>query len=139
MVRIAAVETSVTAPLARVRAEWCTDRLARWWWPMFQDTTYDFSPCAGRPFAIRSRAGGSSVTGRFLDIDEDFLVLSWVWAGPSGPEPPERVTVSFAMPIMPPYGTALRVAQTVRPDTHDRVTARWRDLVGRLSALHVAA
>ena len=88
----------VPVPVPRAWRAW-TDpvELARWWWPMFPDSTYDWSPGPGATYAIHSRAAGFGVRGHFTEVDEPRrLVFAWSWVDGDDEEPvPGTVEVTF--------------------------------------------
>ncbi|HCX84443.1 MAG TPA: hypothetical protein DHV14_04760 [Micrococcales bacterium] len=128
---VAEMIVAVAAPLASVRAAWTSEGMAAWWWPMFGDTTYDFTPAVGRSWRIATAEGGFGARGEFLDVDEDLIVLTWWWETDEDQTEADTVTVSFALGV---GETQVRVAHRARPAALADLREGWLDCLERLAA-----
>ncbi len=107
--------------------------LARWWWPMLGDTTYEWAPASGAAYSIASESAGFGIEGVFTRVDEPrCLAFGWRWISADEPNPPEdRVEVTFE-----PSGEGTLV--TVRhssPQTRgemDGLVEGWEAVLDRL-------
>ena len=127
---------TVAVPPAEAWRVW-TDpaELARWWWPMLGDTTYDWAPASGAAYAITSEAAGFGVEGEFTEVAEPHrLSFGWRWVSADEPEPPQdTVEVTFE-----PDGTGtlvtVRHTSTQSRDQMDGLVEGWEAVLDRLVA-----
>ncbi|MBF4769496.1 SRPBCC domain-containing protein [Nocardioides agariphilus] len=127
----------VPVPVPRAWRAWSNPaELARWWWPMLPDTTYDWSPEPGAAYAIHSRAAGFGVRGHFTEVDEPRrLVFDWAWVSGDEVEPvPGTVEVTFEARGA---GTLVTVQHT---SPHDRsemagLVEGWHAVLDRLTGV----
>jgi uncharacterized protein YndB with AHSA1/START domain len=124
----------VAAPVERVWAAWTEpDRLARWWWPMLVDTTYDVDARVGGDYRIASAAAGFGVRGRYTALEEPHrLAMTWIWEDEDGDGPEEQVVVDLA-PRGP--GTLVTVTHTTEAAGADDFRQGWTDCLARLGEL----
>ena len=128
------VTQEVAADAETVWAAWTEpDRLARWWWPMFGDTTYDVDARDGGRFRFASVSAGMAVRGTFTVLDRPRRIgLTWVWEDEDGVGPEDVVVVDLE-----PRGD--RTLVTVRHTTEAAGAAGyrqgWTDCLDRLARL----
>lgn len=124
------------APQAAWRSWTDAAELARWWWPMFPDTTYDWTPAEGAAYRIESAQAGFGVRGVFTRVDRPrLLAYTWVWLD-DGPEQATEDTVEASFDPEGEDKTVVTVRHT--SDSHaDDGGARkgWNDALDRLVAL----
>ncbi|MCH1882204.1 SRPBCC domain-containing protein [Agrococcus sp. ARC_14] len=130
------VEGFVMASADAVWQLWTTvDGLEQWWWPMFDDASYDVDARDDGLYRFTASSGGVGVQGRYLQLDEGKrMVLSWDWM--SGYEDGERredlVVVDFSELG---DGTHVRVTLTGPLDELENMRDGWQDTLTRLEEL----
>lgn len=134
---VAEATADVAASPATVRERFTSAGLKDWWWPKYSDAFYDFEPEQGRIFRIATENGGFGVHGEFIDVDENFLVFSWVWYNGDGERNGESVTVSFT-PLEDGAGTRVKVVQTAQSAQVAHESGEgWAKVLTRLEELYV--
>lgn len=134
---VAEATADVAASPTTVRDRFTSAGMKDWWWPQFSDTIYDFEPEQGRIYRIATEIGGFGVHGEFLDVDENFLVISWVWYGVDGEQNGESTTISFT-PINDGAATRVKVVQTAADATIAHESGQgWTAVLERLEELYV--
>lgn len=132
---ITIIRTVPAAPEAAWRSWTDAGELARWWWPMFPDTTYDWNPAEGAAYRIESAQAGFGVRGVFIRVDQPRrFACTWVWLDDALEQAAEdTVEVTFD-----PEGEDKTVV-TVRhtSDSHAAdggALTGWNDVLDRLVA-----
>ena len=130
------VEQAVPAPPAEVCAAWLDpDRLARWWWPQFEDTTYEVDAREGGAFRFRSASAGFGVHGTYLYLgpeDAPEIWMTWNWEGGDEAAPEELVRVRFQE--QESFGTVVVVEHRLASADFDTANPAqgWADTMARL-------
>lgn len=138
MTTVTLTRTVPVPPTEAWRAWTDPTELARWWWPMLGDTTYDWAPATGAAYAISSRSAGFGIEGRFTEVDEPHrLVFGWRWVSADEPEPPEdTVEVTFESAGMGTLVTVRHSSPQSR-DEMDGLVQGWEDVLDRLVTVRV--
>lgn len=130
------VSRTVPAPPDQVFAAWTdVDRLAAWWWPQLDGTTYDVEARQGGRFRIQSPVIAATVSGVYTEVDPPRrLAFTWVWQDDGEPESGEdAVAVTFEPDGAGTLVTVEHASAEHLPD--GGAEQGWNDVMERLVAL----
>jgi uncharacterized protein YndB with AHSA1/START domain len=128
-------ETIVKTTPERAWRAWIDpNELARWWWPMFADATYDLDVRLGGSYRFESRSAGIGARGTYTEVHApERLTMTWVWLTDGADDGPEdSVTVTFSVVD---DTTVVRVVHTTGAAGADGYAQGWRDCLDRLAPL----
>ncbi len=130
------VSRTVAAPPETVFQSWTrSERLATWWWPHLEGTTYEVDARPGGHYLIHSPAIDVLVHGDYVVVDPPSrLVFEWGWREGCIAQLPEDVEVSFERVD---EGTTVTVVHTCRQaDGESDLEQGWNDVLDRLVRVH---
>lgn len=106
--------------------------LEQWWWPQFDDASYELDVQEGGMYRFRTSTGGFGVQGRYLQLDAGKrIVQTWDWLGGGEELQAEEQLVIIDLRETGD-GTHVRVTQTGPLDELDELREGWQDTLTRL-------